>query len=524
MVTYSVSNAAALSSAISQAGGGDFIRLAPGNYGSLDLSNRKFSGNVTFVSANDDNPARFTSITGSDVANMTFDNLLFDGGGSGWGMRIMRASNVTVVDSTFRNLTDGMKFQDSSNIDVNNNYFTRMWIDAMQFAGLYNSKIRNNTYVEDGSRPNWSHKDFIQFFTNAGYGANPSRNVSITGNEFYAEHGSATHGILILNDADLAFHQDFVVADNLFELANLHGITLQDVDGLSIRGNRLVWDGPDKVQRAGNEPPAINVTPNSRDVSIVSNVAPSVPDQGNSSWVVRDNVETGSSQIKHWTGGLSGSPVSNVSGGSGGVPAGNAGNGSGGDAAGGDSPSAPSAPSAPTAPSGGMNGTAGADWLYGSASGEAIYGQGGDDRLFGHGGNDVLYGGDGNDRLIGGIGADTLVGGAGSDAFVFKSVADSPPWARDVIAAGDGAAAFEGPGAAGGDRIDLYEIDADTTTPGVQSFTFGSTGKGGVSVIDVGGDTIVRANVDNDADFELEIVIKDGAVAASQYTYHDFYL
>ena len=47
---------------------------------------------------------------------------------------------------------------------------------------------------------------------------------------------------------------------------------------------------------------------------------------------------------------------------------------------------------------------------------------------------------------------------------------------------------------------------------------FGSTGKGGLSLIDVGGNTLVRGNIDNSAAFEFEILIVDGAVSASAYT------
>ena len=50
-------------------------------------------------------------------------------------------------------------------------------------------------------------------------------------------------------------------------------------------------------------------------------------------------------------------------------------------------------------------------------------------------------------------------------------------------------------GAAAGERINLQAVDADITRSGVQTFVFGSTDKGGISLIDVDGNTLVRGNI-----------------------------
>jgi hypothetical protein len=52
------------------------------------------------------------------------------------------------------------------------------------------------------------------------------------------------------------------------------------------------------------------VTPDSKNVQIIGNTAPSVPDEGNSSWVVSGNKETG--RGTHWDGGQKGSAVANT--------------------------------------------------------------------------------------------------------------------------------------------------------------------------------------------------------------------
>lgn len=176
----------------------------------------------------------------------------------------------------------------------------------------------------------------------------------------------------------------------------------------------------------------------------------------------------------------------------------------------------------------------GDDVVAGTAAGNALFGSSGADELIGRGGNDtldgswdadVVRGGAGNDLLHGGGGADVLIGGAGNDVFRFFSGLESNSDGMDRIVAGDGGAAFDGPGAAAGDRIRLSAIDADNGLPGKQTLVFG-TGpeQGHVWVEDIGGVSHVRANVDSDAAPELDIAIEDGATMASAYTAADFIL
>lgn len=178
-------------------------------------------------------------------------------------------------------------------------------------------------------------------------------------------------------------------------------------------------------------------------------------------------------------------------------------------------------------------GTNASETFTGSNSADAMNGAGGNDTLIGAKGNDILVGGagsdtlrgqTGNDTLRGGAQADTLVGGSGADVFDFDFTSDSAPGARDTIAAGDGATAFQGAGSSGGDRIDLSGIDANTTAGGNQAFIFGGTGKGHLSLVNSGDVTIVRGNTDNDAAFEIEIAIADAGINASTYKAIDFIL
>ncbi|MBM3604778.1 MAG: hypothetical protein FJX25_08485, partial [Alphaproteobacteria bacterium] len=106
----------------------------------------------------------------------------------------------------------------------------------------------------------------------------------------------------------------------------------------------------------------------------------------------------------------------------------------------------------PTAPAPTFTGTQ----FIGNDAAEAIVGSDLAELIDGRGGNDTIRAGGGNDTLIGGAGDDELWGGAGNDTFVFR--------------AGHGADRimdFQT-----GDKIDLSQMDADTTRDGMQSFRF----------------------------------------------------
>jgi Ca2+-binding RTX toxin-like protein len=94
-----------------------------------------------------------------------------------------------------------------------------------------------------------------------------------------------------------------------------------------------------------------------------------------------------------------------------------------------------------------------------------VSGGAGDDLLTGGRMDDLMYGRSGADLLRGLRGGDRLSGGAGGDTFRYLNGADSRVADPDLIT----------DFGVGADRIDLHQIDADTTTPGNQAFHFGKT-------------------------------------------------
>lgn len=159
-----------------------------------------------------------------------------------------------------------------------------------------------------------------------------------------------------------------------------------------------------------------------------------------------------------------------------------------------------------------INGGLGNDWLGGSAGADTLLGGAGNDWLFGEGGADLLIGGLGHDRLYGGAdndrlqglaGADSLYGGAGADVFVFASVSDSTPRARDYI---------DDFTPADGDRIALTAIDANSLANGNQAFTYigdqsfsGTAGE--LRWLRTANATYVQADVNGDRVADVAIMI-----------------
>ena len=178
-----------------------------------------------------------------------------------------------------------------------------------------------------------------------------------------------------------------------------------------------------------------------------------------------------------------------------------------------------------------LSGGGGNDTLDGRDGRDQLFGDDDNDSLLGGGGIDSLYGQAGDDTLNGGAGKDVLRGGLDDDRFDYDLVSDSPFSANgancDELRGGNGGAAFDGPGNAVGDLIDVDGIDAKDNF-GEQDFQFGLGGGGGTEgrlwcVNGANNTTLVRANVDNDPDVDFQIIIFDGAgMLANAYKAVDF--
>ncbi len=119
-----------------------------------------------------------------------------------------------------------------------------------------------------------------------------------------------------------------------------------------------------------------------------------------------------------------------------------------------------------------------------------------------------------------------LAGGRGADTFVFGSTRDSHGGVADHIVAAGGAVAFERPGHAGGDVIDLRgDRRRRAARPATRRFISAARTRGGISGCRTWAKlTYVRGNTDADPAAEFQLIIHDGHVRAAAYGAHDFLL
>ncbi|MBW4531178.1 MAG: hypothetical protein KME02_10890 [Aphanothece saxicola GSE-SYN-MK-01-06B] len=155
----------------------------------------------------------------------------------------------------------------------------------------------------------------------------------------------------------------------------------------------------------------------------------------------------------------------------------------------------------------GFSSIAGIENVRSNGGADVLTGDSNNNRLNGLGNNDTIDGGGGNDTLTGGLGVDLLTGGTGNDTFLYLSGADS----GTTVATRDIITDFEGAGIAGGDLINVNDIDANTGAGGNQNFTFIGTASfsaaGQLRFFQDGSNTIVEGNITGSTGAEFSIQV-----------------
>ena len=126
------------------------------------------------------------------------------------------------------------------------------------------------------------HRDMIQFWT--AETSAPSANVTIRDNTMDIGDGRMIQSLFIYNEAVLRegagqnmFYRNFLIENNHIEGVHPHGILVGETIGLTIRGNTVVKDPTSGVYKHGWEP-IIEVASRSQGVTITGNTAHEVPD------------------------------------------------------------------------------------------------------------------------------------------------------------------------------------------------------------------------------------------------------
>lgn len=327
---YVVSNNSDLTTAIKAASAGDVILLNKSSSAynlRLDTYNL-YANNLTFRSADPNDPAVFESVQLYSVNNITFEDLRFEEstsfGGADVVLHIRDSKNITVRDSVMvgtgteflskngsehvaNNLTnikyaDGLTFEnnlvsnfffgvtvlESAGVTISGNEFHSMQADPIQVAGVQNTYIENN-YIHDllGSDSNVNHLDMIQLWsTNA---ESLTQNLYIRNNVLDAGEGLAAQSIFLNNEQYRSSGQKYkniVITDNVIHNNDPHGITVAQTDGVSIFNNTIVV-AEDAFGVANGvvktHEPMIRVPNGSSNVRVQNNVAPAIEVSGGTS-------------------------------------------------------------------------------------------------------------------------------------------------------------------------------------------------------------------------------------------------
>lgn len=343
--TITVSSTAALYDALAHAKGGEVIQLAAGDYGTLALSaksgfNVTFPSNVTITSADPLHPASFSGLALSNVSNLTLDSVVYDytfkpgdplskapfsimggdhvtitnstfdgdvasggsvadnGYGTGYGLMVRGATNVTFSNNEMTNFHRGLVVNSSVGVTVSGNDISAMRSDGMDFAQVKGVLIEGNT-IHDfrGSPTSLDHPDMIQFWTTGTTAA--STDIVIRGNVLDIGTGTPTQSIFMRNElVDLGKagtamnYQNVTIEQNVITNAHLNGIVVGQTTGLTIQHNSVLHadggavDGAD----ASVEIPAISIAQSATAVSVTNNATSAVYGwTGQTGWTVSQN-------------------------------------------------------------------------------------------------------------------------------------------------------------------------------------------------------------------------------------------
>lgn len=305
--TIHVSNAAELSSALTQATGGETILLKAGvDFGSLNIPYganpaHPYSSTVTIKSEDVNNEATFHGISLTGVSNLTVDsvhiNIPKDGTISA-GFSVNKSNNITLSHSDVNgNLTlgvtgqhtiigasiggstsvtlDGNEFHhlyvgtgvsNTSNFIVKNNFYHNNLGDNSDYASnISNILIENNTYfAPDKTNPFNIHLDSIQFWVEKDATQDTSH-VVIRGNFIVDLTDTHSQSIFMRGDynqpdangvlSNIYRLKDVTIENNVIASSQSHGISVSGADGAIIQNNTLVYNGtnpnPDTVYIPG---------------------------------------------------------------------------------------------------------------------------------------------------------------------------------------------------------------------------------------------------------------------------------
>lgn len=553
MADIIVANSAGLSAAIAAAKAGDTIKLAPGNYGDVDIRSKIFASDVTIKSLDANNPAEFRSLFVYKSAGINFDDIDVnftptattttatsavritssqdisftngdvqggpaitgvlqtaddtDATGNVIGLPTARAINlewstdIRVQGNDVSGFHKGIVLYQSSRVEIRDNEIQDVRTGTISGSQVNDLIIDGNTL--SSSHPwNWGagdHADFIHLWTDLKQ-TGPSSNITITNNHISQGDGVAILGIYLDDNGNNLGFKNVNISDNVILNGNAQGIRLENTFDSKIQENVFL-----QTSGTSKNAPGIYITDKTTNVDISNNVTGFIKDVENSNGAnIHDNVMV--QGVDANAAGFYSSDV--VAGATDAVSADQLRAGlidmltKNGDLANVIVQLGAGTAQTPTAVTVNVASDLGGKLAAKSNDNHLINGGAGNDVLSGLGGSDTLVGGKGADELNGGLGADVLQGGEGNDKFVFdKKMLDG---ATDTI--------FDF-STAQGDRMKVVSIDANTATTADDAFRFigvsaFSKTAGELRYEVKGADAFVYGDINGDgvADFSIKLL------------------
>ena len=266
MYTVIVNSTAGLLSALRSATAGETIALAPGTYRGVSISNARFSAPVRITSLDVTHPAVLVGlrVAGSShltfhhltlstqglttaapfqvgsSQNLAFTNLTVEGSTSTWntieGLVVRWSSNITVSNSSFSYLWNGIQELDNSGVNISNNNFSNIRGDGIDNAGSQNVTIAGNSFTN--FEPSGSeHPDAIQFWTTNT--TKSSENVVIENNVITRGTGKTIQGIFLGDSVGNLPFVNLKILNNTVTGEIYNAIAVGHASGVTVSGNKV---------------------------------------------------------------------------------------------------------------------------------------------------------------------------------------------------------------------------------------------------------------------------------------------
>lgn len=345
ITTITVSSTQDLISALGRATGGETILLAPGDYGRLALTmaagiDLTFPSNITIAAADSTNPPVFSEVVLRDVTNLSFRDITFDytyqagqplwyrpvevegganiafdgcrfdgdvaygmtaadnGFATGIGLGLTSVQGVRVEGCDISGFFRGLIVDNCDQVVVRGNDVHDIRSDGMDFVAVQGVLIENN-HLHDfrGSPTSTDHRDMIQFWTNGS--TRPSTDIVIRNNLLDIGAGDWTQSIFMRNEeVDMGragaemFYRNVLIEGNVIVNAHLHGISVGETAGLTIRSNSVLHDDGGMADGLDSavEIPRVTVAPTSTGVVITQNATYAIDGfSGQTGWTIANN-------------------------------------------------------------------------------------------------------------------------------------------------------------------------------------------------------------------------------------------